>query len=201
MTAVLAVGLIASQMAEAVARGVRISARGAAPVLLATALGLAAVLILAYSGFVDKTVDRFSNDLGSASTRVTMFALLAPISLSDLLLSPDHDVVATLQRVYGLEFGIESSWIGLALTYGIIIAAMLSAGLLAFWRSVLRAGGRGGIVVCIFHLVLVSVTASLSGKTTTLAMVITLVVLFLSHDSRPPRASGASIESSVHGLA
>ena len=201
LTILFASWLFARQAMRAIGRGARLTPRAFVPLLLAIGASLATVLLLAYSGFLDKTLDRFTNDAGSATTRVTMFALLGPISMTDLLLHPDKDLVATLQRIYGLEFGIESSWIGLMLTYGVIVAAMVTAGLLAFWRSVLRASGRGAFAVCLFYLILVSVTASLSGKTTTLAMVVALVVLFLRNDAPPASAARRAHREWLHGPA
>ncbi len=183
LSLVLTVWLAVVQAGEAIGRGVRLTPRLLASGVFALGIGIIVLALASYGGIIDRTLDRFSHDAGSASTRVTMFQLFTPISLSDLFLHPDKDLIATLQRVYGLEFGIESSWIGLTLTYGLIVAAILVAGFLAFWRSVLNVAGRGGILVFLFYLVLVSVTASLSGKTTTLAMVVALVVLFLRKDA------------------
>ncbi len=194
----LSAWLIAQQAVAAIGRGARLTPRRVAPAALAVGLLVIVSSILVYSGLLDRTLDRFSNDAGSATTRVTMFQLFAPISLTDLVLHPDKDLVATLQRVYGLEFGIESSWIGLVLTYGLIVAAMIAAGFLAFWRSILRVAGAGGFVVFLFNLIIVSVTASLSGKTTTLAMAVALVVLFLRRDTTADLRRGAFVKSNVH---
>lgn len=201
LSAVLTTWLIAVQVAEAIGKGVRIDTRQAALVVLAAGIAIVAALLLAYSGLADRTLARFGNDAGSASTRLTMFALLGPMSYHDLFLHPDKDLVSTLQRVYGLEFGIESSWLGMVLTYGIIVTTMLTAGILAFLRSVLCASGRGALTVSLFYLVLVSVSASLSGKTTTFAMVVVLIVLFLRKDAARPRRPGSSLLGDVHGPA
>ncbi len=183
LSALFTAWLVAGQVVQVVGRGTRISPRTSALGVLAAGAIVILLVLLVQNGFIDKTLDRFTNDAGSASTRMTMFQLFDPIPLADLFLHPDKDLVATLQRVYGLEFGIESSWIGLVLIYGIIVAAILTTGLLCFWRSVLASVGRGGIVVFLFYMALVSVTASVSGKTTTLAMVVALVVLFLRSDA------------------
>ena len=193
--------LAAAQAAAAIERGIRFPPRQVALVVLAAGSVFVVFLLLVYSGLLDRTLDRFVNDDGSATTRLTMFSLLGPISYHDLFLHPDKDLVATLQRVYGLEFGIESSWLGMALTYGIIVTAIVTVGILAFLRSVLRACGRGAFVVCLFYLALVSVSASLSGKTTTFAMVVALIVLFLRRDAVAPVRHGAFRVSSVHGTA
>lgn len=179
LLALLGGWLIASRVATAIGRGVRPSPGQLAGALVGLALFTLLAVIVVQSGFADKTIDRFTNDAGSARTRLTMFSLFAPMTLTDLVLHPDKDLVATLQRINGLEFGIESSWIGLVLTYGLVVAGIIAAGLLAFMRSLARVSGRGAALALFYYLVLVSVTASLSGKTTTLAMEVAVLMLFL----------------------
>jgi hypothetical protein len=182
--------------AAALRSGRRIPPRAVAYTLIAIAVAAAALAVVNETGFFDKTVERFTSDAGSAKTRFTMFELFGAFSWSDLFLGPDQDVVATWQRLYGLEFGIESSWIGLALAYGFIITGILVAGLVAFSRSVVRASGKGAAVILAFYFISVSGTASLSGKTTTLAMIVTLILLFLRKEVRrlPPHRAARPIE-------
>ena len=174
--------LVGVQLVAAVARGTRVNPRQIAIALLGIGVVIVGVTLLSESGFLDKTIERFTHDAGSATTRLTMFSLLDPFSWADLLLKPDKDVVATWQRMYGLEFGIESSWLGLVLIYGIIVTTLLIAGLLAFARSIVGCGARGTGVVLALYFLLVSVSATMSGKTTTFAMTVALVMLFLRRD-------------------
>ena len=160
--------------------------RGLALGLLAVGAAAVALVILGQAGFLDRTLERFTHDAGSASTRLRMFDLFEPLSWSALVLGPDPAVVATWQRIDGLEFGIESSWIGLALSYGLIATSTMAVGLAAFARSVIGACGRGVGLVILFYLASISVTASLSGKTTTMAMVVVLALLFLRRGVRRP---------------
>lgn len=179
------------QCVEMLRDGARLTPRTVAFGLFAIVLAIGTVEILVEIGFFDRTVDRFANDLGSAQTRSTMFELFRPLSWSDIILGPDQDVVATWQRINGLEFGIESSWVGLALTYGLLITSILIIGLLTFARSVVRVGGRGTFFVMAFYLISVSGTASMSGKVTSFAMAVVMVQLFLRRDERrlPLRAA------------
>ena len=104
--------------AVAAARGPGLARRRLALGVLVAGAAAVALAILAQAGFLDRTLERFTHDNGSASTRLTMFALFEPLSWDAILLGPDPEVVATWQRIQGLEFGIESSWIGLVLSYG-----------------------------------------------------------------------------------
>lgn len=169
---------------RALSRGARLK-----PQQMAIASGLVAVTFLAIligsaTSIFDRTVERFASDQGSAAARLVMLDLFQPFSWSDIVLGPDKDVVATWQRLEGLDFGIESSWVGLALTYGLAAMAMILTGLFAFSRSVVRASGPGASLILVVFFVAVSGSASLSGKTTVFAATTVLLQLFLYHDLR-----------------
>ena len=188
--------LALQQACDALRDGARLSPRVIASALVVVALAIGVAEILIASGFFDRTVERFASDSGSAQTRFTMFELFQPFGWSDLVFGPDPEVVATWQRLYGLEFGIESTWVGLALTYGLLVTLIIVVGLIAFSRSVARAGGRGTIVVLAFYFISVSATASMSGKTTTFAMAVILALLFLRRDERRlPLRSALGLEA------
>lgn len=167
---------------EAIRRGARIGPRGIAFALLSVMIFAIGAAVVLESGIADRMLERFVSDDGSAKTRLVMLNLFQPLSWTQILLGPDQDVVATAQRIDGLEFGIESSWIGLALTYGVVLTAFLVAALLAFCRTVIRNAGRGGTIVFADYLLIVSGMAAISGKSTSLAMVVCLVLLFLRPD-------------------
>ena len=195
LTGVATVLLIVKRSLAALSAGQRLSPRRLAIVLclLFVAIGLGTALV--DSGFANQTLERFQDDQGSATTRVTMFNLFAPLSWSSIMLGPDPEQVATLQRLDGLEFGIESSWIGLALTYGAIVTAILLTGMGAFTWSVLKASGPGGGAVILYFYILASVAATMSTKTTIFAMTIVLILIFLQRDdsrraSRPAASAG-----------
>ena len=172
------------QAGEALGRGARFDPRAIATTILLVGVLVLGVAVLSETGFFDRTIERFASDAGSAQTRFTMFELFGPIPWSDLLLAPNQDVIATWQRLYGLEFGIESSWVGLALNYGLIVTTILILGLLAFSATVVRTCGRGTTLVLAFYFISVSGSASMSGKTTTFAMVVVLALVFLRRDER-----------------
>jgi hypothetical protein len=154
-----------------------------------------AVVVVAYawdSGFFARTIERFVDDSGSANTRLVMFDMFKPLSWNDLFFGPDQRDVATWQRVLGLEFGIESSWIGLILSYGIVMTSLVVAGLACFCVSLVRSAGRGAMLVLFAYLIVVSTAATLSGKTTTFAMVTILILLFLRPSANDAKLSQPS---------
>jgi hypothetical protein len=122
-----------------------------------------------------------------------MWSLFDPIPWRDLVLAPDQAVVKTWQRLEGLEFGIESFWVGFALTYGLIMSTVLIAGLAAFVVSVVRLSGRGALAVFLFYFAGASTSTSLSSKTTSFAVLTALVLLVLRQDNR----SAGSLQQTV----
>jgi hypothetical protein len=177
--------LIVRQIHAGLKRGYAVSPQQVAIGLFIVALIVLTFVVLLDSGLLDRTLERFSQDAGSAETRSTMFELFGAFRWNDLIFGPDQDILATWQRVLGLEFGIESSWIGLLLTYGFLVTGLLIIGLIAFSLSLIRSTGRGAGIVLLCYFVSVSGTASLSGKVTSLALVVMLCLFFLHKDERP----------------
>jgi hypothetical protein len=112
-----------------------------------------------------------------------MWNLFDPIPWRDLVLAPDQAVVKTWQRLEGLEFGVESFWVGFALTYGLVMSAVLIAGLAAFVASVARLAGQGAVAVFLFFFAVASTSTSLSSKTTGFAILTALIVLLLRREN------------------
>jgi hypothetical protein len=107
------------------------------------------------------------------------------------VLAPDQAVVKTWQRLQGLEFGIESFWLGFALTYGLIMSAVLIAGLAAFVVSVVRLSGKGALLVFLFYFAGASTSTSLSSKTTSFAILTAMILLVLRRENHSlPSRSG-----------
>jgi hypothetical protein len=154
------------------------------PPLLA---GLSAYL--SETGFFDRLIERFSNDSGSAETRLRMFEMFRPIGVYDLLFGPDQAVTKTWQRLEGLEFGIESFWVGLPLLYGLIISIVIFIGLASFCHALIKISGRGTAIVLLVFFLTASTSASLTEKAPSLGMVTVIVMLFLRKDTRPTFAA------------
>lgn len=171
---------------KVVGGGVRISLRRWAYVLLAAPIVLAFVQALIERGFFDRVLSRFSHDAGSAETRSRMFDLFQAFSPESLLLGPDQAVLATQQRLEGLEFGVESFIVGFILDYGALITILLLAGLGAFVAALLRVRGRG-VIPGLTVFFVVAVTAELiSAKTTMFGLIVALLLLFIRRPERQP---------------
>ena len=172
------------------------SLRTAAAVLLILPLVGMGLAILGETGLFDRMAERFRADEGSALARLTMWSLFDPLPWRDIVLAPDQAVVKTWQRIQGLEFGIESFWVGFALTYGLIMSAVLIAGLAAFVISIVRLSGRGALPVFLFYFAGASTSTSLSSKTTSFAILTALILLVLRKDDKAIRSVQTIVPSS-----
>ena len=149
---------------RAVLAGRRLAPRGlaAACALVPVAIGGAALAF--ESGFLDKFLDRFVSDDGSAETRVLMWRLFEPLSPFDLVAGPDQDVVKLWQRLQGLELGIESFWAGMPLGYGLAVTAIVLTGWVGLFAYLAKATGRASWWPVLYFMIVASTSAGLASK-------------------------------------
>lgn len=140
--------------------------------------GIVIVGLIEY-GFFDDFISRISDDEGSASTRIEMFELLRHMTWTELLLKPDPGVIATWANILGLDFGIESFWLSMTLTHGLIAAVFFFIAIFVFCREVVTATGRGAISVFLYFFAVASTSLSLSAKTVAFGVFVLMVLLLL----------------------
>ncbi|MFI5011311.1 MAG: VpsF family polysaccharide biosynthesis protein [Hyphomicrobiales bacterium] len=151
-------------------------------------LGLLPLLVVALAGaygagFFDPLLERFFvSDNRSAEARIVMFELIPRFSAFQLLFGPDQDLLHSLMWTEGIEFGIESFWVSLLLTYGAVPSLLFLVGFGAFCIDLMRHSGKGAIWTMIFFLILVSGSLSLGGKTLALGILVIVDLILL----RPP---------------
>jgi hypothetical protein len=178
-------------VARRLTEGRAFSLKAAGAILLGLPLIGIGLAVIGETSLFERMAERFRADEGSALARLTMWSLFDPIPWRDLVLAPDQAVVKTWQRLQGLEFGIESFWVGFALTYGLIMSAVLIAGLAAFVISVVRLSGRGALLVFLFYFAGASTSTSLSSKTTSFAILTVMILLVLRRENHGiPSRSG-----------
>lgn len=150
-----------------------------APLVLAAAGGVIA------SGAIDKILERFVNDAGSAQARVAMFDLFDHLSLQDLLFAPSPDHLMSLQRSLGIEYGIENSWLGILLQYGFVAGSIFIIGIFFLLRDVMARCGWSAAPALALMLVAVSSAASLSVKSVQLTQwSVVVLALFARPDGK-----------------
>lgn len=170
-------------------RGGRISLVGAAIACLLAALLPVAIGGLAELGFFDDLATRFVSDGGSANARKEMLDLLGMFSLGDLVFGPDNELVDTLRRVNGLEWGIENPFIRMILYQGAIVTALVTVAFSLFMYELARLGRAGGVwLPMIVWIILLNGSESIATKTT-LPAKFAVIVLCLY---RPQRSAGVT---------
>ena len=179
MSLFIAFALLGLRLFLFLLRGDKLNLRAVALAIFCLPLAAIAGMVLNETGFFDRLIERFGSDAGSAQTRITMWELFRPIPFQDFLLGPDQDVVRTWQRMEGLEFGIESFWVGLPLTYGLLMSCLLFGGLAILTASIVRLTGRGTAITFLFFFLVASTSSSISGKTTALGMFVPIAFLLL----------------------
>jgi hypothetical protein len=137
------------------------------------------LILLFMDGFFDLFAARFAQDQGSADARVAMFGLLEQLPFSAFLFGSDPERVATLQRLDGIEFGIESFWVAFVAFYGIVIAIPFFAALAAFFLDLKRATRSPSGWTILFFVGVCSTSLSLAGKTMSFAMFVAMLLLLL----------------------
>jgi hypothetical protein len=150
------------------------------------------VLVLADGGFFDRFLARFVDDQGSAGTRIEMFELFRHLSWREILLGPDADFVHGMMRHYGLDYGIESFWISMILSHGILASFMFFGGLLLFCIEVVKSR-PASLSVMLYFFAVASASLSLSAKTQGFSMLIIMILVLL-----PPVRGGSVATITPH---
>jgi hypothetical protein len=173
-------------------RGARIGLLPLAMLCFALPFVAAAGVAAVQAGFFDQLLNRFANDNGSASTRVIMLKLFDIFPLRDIILGPDLGTLASVQYLEGINYGIESFWIGFIMTNGLAISLIFFAGLAAFcWDLVSTTRAATGLLLFSFFLV-ASTSVSLSVKTCLFAMFVVLILTLMRREpGKQPAFAGA----------
>jgi hypothetical protein len=149
-------------------------------------------LAVFHAGYLDRMLERFVEDKGSASTRIAMFNLFDEIPLQDIFVGPDPNLINALKAIEGLEFGIESFWVGFTLNYGLGASLIFFVGLFAFFLQLIREARPGAILMVVYFLGVVSTSVSISAKTVILAQFAMMVLVLLERDATGQARGDAS---------
>ncbi len=181
-------GVAAVVQGARIIQGRSITARGSATFMLALTVGIVTAGLLAAGGYFDQFASRFVSDQGSFDARISMFKLLGEIPFSALLVGPRPEYVATLQRLYGIEFGIESFWVAMIANYGVLVSIPFFMGLAAFLFDLKRVTRAPSGWAILLFVAICSTSASLSGKTTGFAEFAVILLLLLRPVAETPSA-------------
>ena len=166
----------------------------AAVVLLFSAIAVVLVPPLSAGGFFNSLLERFNDDGGSANARLEMFDLFAQIPLHDLIIGPNLDLVNSLRRVSGLEWGIENPIVKNILYQGVAVTLLLVVAVVLFLHEIVGRCQRGIWLPMLAFSIFLMTSETIGGKTTLLAK-FAVIVLTMYRPSRTNKfgepASGA----------
>jgi hypothetical protein len=170
-------------------KGGRVSLVGAAAGIVLVAFIPAAIGVLVAGGFFDDLASRFVSDGGSANARKEMFELLQMFSLRDLIIGPDVELVDTLRRINGLEWGIENPFIRMTLYQGAVVTALVTVTFGLFMYELARASRPGLWLPMLAWIILLNGSESIATKTTLPAKFAIVALCMYRPDRQVQRAS------------
>ena len=186
------VGAVAFLGGAKVLAGARFRLSNAIMGVLVASIAAVAVVIFLESGGADKFITRFSEDHGSAQTRVSMFRIFGALDWGQFLAWPDSDAIGQAQREYSLRIGVESSEVGLVASYGLLTAGLFLSALGLFMADLVRVTSRRTIWLIIYFVGVMSASTGIANKSTNLAMFVVSVFLVMPRDGAEVRAGRPS---------
>lgn len=183
--------LVLLLLADAIALGffgLRFLAGGKVRLLYLALAGLALPLLplvgigLLETGFFDKLAERFVSDSGSARTRIIMFEMFSAFTWLDILLGPPQDKLSYLINVYGIEYGIESTWVAMVYYLGLLPTVAFLTGLLFLLLALVDRCDKRVWFVLLYFFIICSTFLGIAGKTTALSFLFVTVLILMPAD-------------------
>ncbi len=172
----IAVVLLGSIMIRQRADGPKV---GMAQRLLPFIIVLAGIgLVFLPIPFIDATLDRFTNDTGSAQTRDSALQVFGMLSTQELLTGTLVTQRQTWMTFLNTPFGFEICWVALTVTYGLLATIPMMIGLPTLLLGTARGLDRSAFYIAILFIVVTIGSLSVGSKSLllsqTLVMMLTL---------------------------
>ena len=144
--------------------GKSLSRAGVVTAVALVPVGIAALAVLAYLGFFDQFLDRFTEDGGSARSRLLMLPLLLSFNWADFLWGASTDYVRAQIYSFGLEWGVENPFLQMSVYQGVVIASLIMTGFfLVLYDAFKRLEARVIYPIAVY-LLLCSTFGSFAGR-------------------------------------
>lgn len=178
----------------------RVSLPAAAVTIMLVALSPVVLGGLAAYGFFDALLERFLSDGGSANSRIEMLELFQYFTLHELIVGPDLDLLDTVRRMHGLEWGIENPIIRMTLYQGAFITLLMALGFAIFMYELTRRCLPGTWVPMAVWLLVMMSAETISSKTTLLSKFCVIILcLYYPGSARQPRPVNQMARNSGFG--
>lgn len=156
--------------------GRRFSLMAASWLTLAVTLLLIGGFLAVDGGAIDRIIDRFMDDGGSAMARVAMLSIFRDMSWPEIIFGPDVAAVKAMMPKVGTPLAIESAYVGFVAYYGGFVTAFFLMGLAAFFAEFVRRFGPSVLVPLGIYFVMSTAISSFSTKSLELALLTTLII-------------------------
>src|ERR1043166_2342867 len=134
--------------------------------------------------------ERFVDGGGSAQARREMFEIFKQLSVRDILVGTQSELIDSIRRTHGLEWGVENPVVRLLLYQGVVFTAFLVAGFVLFLIELGRRLRSGAAMPFAFFLIVVNSFESISNKTVLLGQFVVLMLAMFGRGSdQVPRLS------------
>lgn len=189
VVAVAMVALAFALGALRIVRGGRFRLEGAVTAILAATAVVVLLVVFVEAGGADRFIDRFTNDYGSAQTRVSMLRIFDALTPEQFLLWPDGDLIAQAQREQDIRIGVESSEVGFVANYGLLVTLVFFAALAAFLRELVLATSPKSLAPIVYFSVVMSTSLGIAAKTTLLAVFVLFIFAMFPKTPPPDRSA------------
>lgn len=144
-------------------------------------IGALFVVVFIEGGGADRFIARFSEDHGSARTRLSMLKIFGDLTEEQFLLWPDSDLIWQAQREHALRIGVESSEVGFVANYGLLVTLAFFTTLAAFLRELVVATSRRTLWSILYFVGVMSSSLGIAAKSTVLAMFVLFTLTLMPH--------------------
>jgi len=141
------------------------------------------VPIILYSGAADGILSRVADSRGSNETRLAAFEMVQLLSPAEWLIGVPNATREYLLRTLGTEYGVEISWVGLLLSYGLPLTVLLLFSMFWILTSVGKKIGDQGAYATLYFAIVTFTSTSISGKTLIISAFLAMYVAMF--DRRP----------------
>jgi hypothetical protein len=148
---------------------------------------------------VDRTLDRFTQDYGSAQTRNSAVEAFLSMSPSDMIQGIDFNQRMTMAHFYGSNAGFELTWISLGMEFGVPITLAMLIGLSWLLYSLSRPLDRSAFYMAIQFMAVTAGSIGLSVKALLVSQLLVMMMILCQRrivgqtPTSTPRASKPSL--------
>ncbi|WP_181705760.1 VpsF family polysaccharide biosynthesis protein [Chthonobacter rhizosphaerae] len=146
---------------------------------------LVASPVLLHLGVADVLIERISDAGGSNETRYAAFQMIASVSLSELMLGTSFFVREDMMLFFDSPYGIELSWIGLALTFGVPAAFALIVSTHALLLSAGRSSATSSAFIVLYFALVTFTSVSISSKSLLTSQCLVVLAVLMEKQAAP----------------